>query len=127
MVASRILIESGRVDLEAQDREGRTALHWACHEGHVQVGRFLEGLGAATDIADSYGRMPLSYLPQKAKMTGARGGPSDVPKLDGRQDGFIMDTLQPGHTIYAQGGVAQLVNYHIAKDAEKQEDGGLDY
>jgi hypothetical protein len=109
----RLLFESGRVDIERQDREGRTPLHWACHEAHSAVGRYLESVGASTDAQDQYGRTPLSYLPQKARMTGARNGPSGVPKLDGTAENVMHDTLQPGHTIYSQGGVAQAVKFHV--------------
>lgn len=108
----RLLVESRRVDIELQDREGRTPLHWACIEAHVAVGRFLELAGASTDPQDQYGRTPLSYLPQAARMTGARDGPSGVLKLDGSADNAVRDTLHPGHTIYAQGGVAQAVKLH---------------
>lgn len=101
------------MDIEAQDRDGKTALHWACHEAHVAVGRFLEEAGASTDAQDRHGRTPLSYLPQKARMTGLRGGPSNVPKLDGMAEHAIHDTLQPGHTVYTQGAVAQAVQYYV--------------
>lgn len=113
----RLLIDSGRVDIERQDREGRTPLHWACHEAHVAVERFLELSGASTDAQDQYGRTPLSYLPQKARMTGARDGPRNVPKMDGSAENVMHDTLQPGHTIYSQGAVAQAVKFHVAGKA----------
>lgn len=110
---SRLLVESTRVDIEWSDREGRTPLHWACHEGHVEVGRYLESVGASTDTQDQYGRMPLSYLPQSARMTGARDGPSNVPMLDGSAENVMRDTLKPGHTVCSQGAVAQAASFHI--------------
>ena len=101
------------MDVERLDREGRTPLHWACHEAHVAVGRYLESVGASPDTQDRYGRTPLSYLPQSARMTGARDGPSDVPMLDGSAENVMRDTLTPGHTVCSQGAVAQAATFHI--------------
>ncbi|KAJ1629823.1 ankyrin repeat-containing domain protein, partial [Pavlovales sp. CCMP2436] len=59
--ACQLLVQSGpaRVDIEQQDREGRTALHWACLGAHVAVGRYLESVGASTDTQDQFGRTAL--------------------------------------------------------------------
>jgi ankyrin repeat protein len=39
--------------------EGRTALHWACKNGHLQVVKLLVEHGAAIEIADNEGMTPL--------------------------------------------------------------------
>lgn len=41
------------------DKEGLTALSWACLKGHLPVVRYLVESGAATDHADKNGRTPL--------------------------------------------------------------------
>lgn len=41
------------------DKEGLTALSWACLKGHLPVVRCLVESGAATDHADKNGRTPL--------------------------------------------------------------------
>ncbi|GAA6091861.1 protein TANC2 isoform X1 [Tachysurus ichikawai] len=41
------------------DKEGLTALSWACLKGHLPVVRLLVERGAATDHADKNGRTPL--------------------------------------------------------------------
>lgn len=41
------------------DKEGLTALSWACLKGHLSVVRALVESGAATDHADKNGRTPL--------------------------------------------------------------------
>lgn len=41
------------------DKEGLTALSWACLKGHLAVVRCLVESGAATDHADKNGRTPL--------------------------------------------------------------------
>lgn len=41
------------------DKEGLTALSWACLKGHLPIVRCLVESGAATDHADKNGRTPL--------------------------------------------------------------------
>lgn len=41
------------------DKEGLTALSWACLKGHLAVVRLLVENGSATDHADKNGRTPL--------------------------------------------------------------------
>ena len=41
------------------DYDGRTALHIACCEGHVDAVRYLLDLGAPVHVRDRYGDTPL--------------------------------------------------------------------
>lgn len=45
--------------LSLMDKEGLTALSWACLKGHLPVVRYLVESGAATDHTDKNGRTPL--------------------------------------------------------------------
>lgn len=45
--------------ISLMDKEGLTALSWACLKGHMPVVRCLVERGAATDHADKNGRTPL--------------------------------------------------------------------
>ena len=52
------LIENG-ADINHQDRNGWSALHFAVQEKHVQVVNNLLTNGAAVDLKDTYGNTPL--------------------------------------------------------------------
>jgi ankyrin repeat protein len=47
--------------LYLQDSEGRTALHWACDRGHVDLLRILLDRSASVDLQDSDGQSGLHY------------------------------------------------------------------
>lgn len=53
-----MLVLSG-ASISLMDKEGLTALSWACLKGHLSVVRSLVENGAATDHADKNGRTPL--------------------------------------------------------------------
>lgn len=56
----RLLLEDGRVPVDARDSEGATALWWSCQKGHTDRARALlvQGLADHT-IADTQGVTPL--------------------------------------------------------------------
>lgn len=55
------LINSGVVDINAQDMDGRTALHCACADGAEEVVKLLVAEGARMDIPDNDGYKPLHH------------------------------------------------------------------
>ena len=50
-----------RIDLNVKDNLERTALHWACAEGHSEIVVLLLGHGALDSCIDSYGLTALHY------------------------------------------------------------------
>lgn len=56
----QVLLDSGAT-IDAQDAEGRTALHFACDRGHTEAVRVLVSRGARTDIVDTEGDSPFDY------------------------------------------------------------------
>ncbi|VVC75832.1 hypothetical protein AQUSIP_11290 [Aquicella siphonis] len=57
----RILLEnefSSRININAQDRMGRTALHYACAMGDIEMARALVDAGANPDLRDDCDKTP---------------------------------------------------------------------
>lgn len=55
------LVNSGVVDINAQDSDGRTALHCACADGAEDVVKLMVQEGARMDIQDNDGYKPLHH------------------------------------------------------------------
>lgn len=55
------LVEHENADIHRQDRYGRTALHWACQQGHSDVVEYLIAKGVAVDEQDTMGKRPIDY------------------------------------------------------------------
>jgi uncharacterized protein len=53
------LILSGNIDLNAQDKNGYTALHFAAQYKNVDIARLLIEKGAKPDLIDDWGNTPL--------------------------------------------------------------------
>lgn len=64
----RLLLDDGRVPVDARDTEGKTALYWACFQGHTDRARLLlvEG-GADHTIADNDGLTPMAVAHNKRR------------------------------------------------------------
>jgi ankyrin repeat protein len=54
---ARMLIDAG-ADLNIQDNDGRTALHWCAVMNHPEIARMLIDAGADKTIRDNIGRLP---------------------------------------------------------------------
>ncbi|MFQ5568843.1 MAG: ankyrin repeat domain-containing protein [Rhodothermales bacterium] len=54
-----MMLETGRAEVNRQDKWGVTALHYACRAGHVRVAELLIEAGADVNIKESYGFTPL--------------------------------------------------------------------
>ncbi len=57
------LLEEGRADVNKQDAEGVTALHWACSVGHLDTIQQLLSVGANPNLMEADGEKltPLDY------------------------------------------------------------------
>ena len=105
------------VALEAQDREARTPLHWACvmagrpgrarGRDHVAIAQYLQQEHAATSTQDKYGHTPLSYLPQRAKRLGLM-----TPAADGRGAIWAIEQVGQNGTVL-KGSVAQAAEIRV--------------
>ena len=53
------LLLSQRADVRAKNQEGRTCLHWAVRNGHLNCARTLIAAKAAVDVRDEEGVAPI--------------------------------------------------------------------
>lgn len=102
--------------LSSLDKEGLSALSWACLKGHRAVVQFLVEEGAKIDQTDKNGRSPLDLaafygdaetvgtaaatLPTCARRTGPRGDSGAEPSPSVHDAGPVW----PGHTRVLWGG-----------------------
>ena len=60
--AVKLLLSTGKIDVDARDNYGRTPLLRAASNGHEAVVKLLLGTGKVdVDAKDKYGRTPLSW------------------------------------------------------------------
>ncbi|KAK4232838.1 hypothetical protein C8A03DRAFT_39511, partial [Achaetomium macrosporum] len=58
----KMLLDTGKVDIDSKDDYGRTPLWWAARNGHETVVKMLLDTGKAdVDSKDNHGRTPLSW------------------------------------------------------------------
>lgn len=70
--------------LSSLDKEGLSALSWACLKGHRAVVQFLVEEGAEIDQTDKNGRTPLDLAAfyGDAETVGPAGGPAVPPHTE---------------------------------------------
>lgn len=57
----KLLLETGKIEVDLKDKDGRTPLLWVAGEGHEAVIKLLLGTGkVGVDLKDSLGRTLLS-------------------------------------------------------------------
>jgi ankyrin repeat protein len=57
----KLLLETGKIEVDLKDKDGRTPLLWVAGEGHEAVIKLLLGTGKVeVDLKDSLGRTLLS-------------------------------------------------------------------
>ena len=60
VAAVRMLLDAGRVEVDASEPDGTTALHWAAHRDDLAIVELLIGAGADVNLTNDYGVTPLS-------------------------------------------------------------------
>ena len=58
---------SAGADINVKDRDGRTALHWACEKGLEEVVEVLKRLGSQVDERDLFGLTPVMLAADSSK------------------------------------------------------------
>src|SRR4051794_41944959 len=59
----KILLDTGKVDVDSKDKDGRTPLSWAAEKGHeAEVKMLLDTGKVDVDWKDEDGRTPLSQV-----------------------------------------------------------------
>ena len=62
----RLLLETGKVDIDSKDKYSVTPLSYAASSGHEAVVRLLLETGTVNpDLKDNHGKTPLSYAMQE--------------------------------------------------------------
>ena len=62
----RLLLETGKIDIDSKDKLGQTPLWWAVQEGHEAVVKLLLETGKVdVDSKDKFGQTPLSRAAQR--------------------------------------------------------------
>src|SRR6201991_2398396 len=67
---AELLLPNKEVDVSYTDEKGRTALHYAAHQGYLDIVKLLVADGADINYEDHQGETPLFFaLLQKQKQT----------------------------------------------------------
>ena len=64
----KCLIEDKNAGVDVAGSDGKTALIWASHKGHLQIVKYLIGMGASINIKDSKGGTAYYWSSKKKHM-----------------------------------------------------------
>jgi ankyrin repeat protein len=57
----KLLLETGKVDVDSKDKGGRAPLAWAARNGHEAAVKLLLEKGVDVESKDQWGRTPLLW------------------------------------------------------------------
>ena len=120
--AVRALLLQQRVEVNAGEPDGATALHWAAHRGQPEIVELLLRAGARVSVANRYGVRPLS-------LAAANGGARAVKLLlkAGADPNTAMTGGESALMTAARAGslevVRVLVDYGANVDAREETRG----
>ncbi|KAH6714716.1 ankyrin repeat-containing domain protein [Leptodontidium sp. MPI-SDFR-AT-0119] len=82
----KLLLETGRADMNSKDYDSQTLLLWAAEEGYEAVVKLLLERGAQIEAEDKSGRTPLSWATDEAvvKLLLERGAQIEAKDKSGR-------------------------------------------
>ncbi|XP_041593596.1 ankyrin repeat domain-containing protein 29 isoform X5 [Vulpes lagopus] len=109
----RLLLNSGRVDVDCRDSSGPTALFFAAQQGHNDVVRFLFEFGASTEFRTKDGGTALLAASQYGHM--------QVVETLLKHGANIHDQLYDGATalfLAAQGGYLDVIRLLLSSGAK---------
>jgi ankyrin repeat protein len=99
----RLLLESGKTDIDSKDNNGQTPLSWAAENGHEAVVRLLLESGKADiDSKDTeYGQTPLSWAAENGHEAVVRllleSGKADIDSKDNNSRTPLSWAAENGH------------------------------
>jgi hypothetical protein len=85
----KLLLETGKVDVDSKDKGGRAPLAWAARNGHEAAVKLLLGKGVDMESKDQWGRTPLLWA--------ARGHEAVVEMP--LEKGVVTDRLRSGNGL----------------------------
>jgi hypothetical protein len=116
---SMMVLEAANANLEAHDRQGRSALHHAVLAGNIDAFDMLHELGAEPDPADKQGNTPLHLAVWSGStVLVATALKQECEPLHQNDDG-----VSPYQAAIQSGSVMMLGLFHRHPDVQKQMEG----
>ena len=112
----RSLVEQNGIEVDARDNYGRTPIHWASEEGHLEVLQYLVQQGADVRIPDGMARTPLHwacYRGHQKCVTYLREMGAHINTTDCEQKTALYLACNLGHLDVVRYLTSEDANVHI--------------
>ena len=123
-IVRKLLMARQIVDVDAKDRDNRTALHWAALNGHEAVVRLLLDGGAGVAVQDGHGRTALHWAALNGHEAVVRlllDGGAGVAVQDGDERTALHCAARNGHEavvrLLLDGGAGVAVQDEVGGTA----------